>query len=99
MGNVISIENFKSDIDSVRLKIDYIDQEINELQIEQNNLVPYKVGEIFKVNKKLSEEYHHQSHPREYNYEEPIIDCVDLDNDIEFWVSYGQLRGLVGQYG
>ena len=82
--------------ESVRLRVDFIDQETN--QLNQSNIIPYKVGEIFKVNRKLSEEFHTQTHPRKRNYEFPIIDCVDLDHGIEFWLSYGQLRELVDQY-
>jgi len=82
--------------ESVRLRVDFIDQETN--QLNQSNRVPYKVGEIFKINKKLSEEYHNRTHPRKRNYEVPIIDCVDLENGIEFWLSYGELRDLVDQH-
>ena len=55
-------------------------------------------GGILQVCKKSYEKYlPHQSHPRQYHYQVPIINCQDLDNNIEFWVTSSQWKKLLLQ--
>ena len=74
--------------ETIKLRIDNIDEE---------EFVPYKVGETFEVFKEDCEKYFDElhSHPRKRNFEVPIIDVVVLDNNYEFWLSYGQLKKMI----
>ncbi len=93
MNNVISLNEYKKTKDIIRLRVDYVDQDLEKS--EWNHICPYQVGDVYEVKKSDCEKYHHQSHPRKHHEEVPIVDVVDTDNEIEFWLSEGQLRELV----
>ena len=82
-----------SNKDIIRLAVEYLDQDPDESV--SGAPCPYQVGDIYLVGKTDCEKYYHQSHPRKHLYEVPILDVVDTDNGIRFWVSQGQLKGLL----
>ena len=86
--------------ETIKIRIDNIDEEVNELQKKWNNLIPYQVGDTFEVFKEDCEKYFDElhSHPRKRNFEVPIMDVVVLDNNYEFWLSYGQLREMIERH-
>jgi len=94
MSNVISIDEYKTRNDTTTLKVDLVDQDLEKST--WHHICPYKEGDLYTVNKTDCEELYSQSHPRKYRAEEPIIDVVDMDNNVEFWLSEAQLRSLVG---